>query len=226
MKRPLFVLAASLALALPAGAVSSTHFSTIPGTAFTWQFSWTGENWLLSFPANSVQIDYSSPADAALLADYVNLPSMVLSNLQDQGTFLTATLTPTGSLTLVRDTDDQTVLTADMASQSALFIGTNYIAYSNIADDLDVTDYVPQYSLIIDDAAAADAAGIPIDISFSGEVAGGVDLVALLRTTGGAGGSSGSSLSGQITIIPVPGTLLLVAVGALAVGSLRRRALR
>lgn len=226
MKRLILVLAASLALALPAGAVSSTHFSTIPGAAFAWQLSWTGEDWLLSFPANNSQVDFSSPGDASLFADYVNLPAMVLTNLQDQGTFLTATLAPTGPFTLVSDTDGQTVLTADMTPQNALFIGANYIAYSSIADDLDVTDYVPLYSPVVDDAAAAEAAGIPIDISFSGDVAGGVDLVALLRTTGGAGGSSGSSLSGQITVIPVPGTLLLAAIGALAVDSLRRRGIR
>ncbi len=113
-----------------------------------------------------------------------------------------------------------------MKPQNALFIGTNYIAYSSIADDLDVTDHVPGYSLVIDDAAAAEAGGIPIDISFSGDVAGGVDLVSVLRAVNGIGQFAGASLSGQITIVPVPGALLLAGIGTLAVGRLHRRMVR
>lgn len=226
MKRLIAILVAVLGLTMSLEAApSSTHFSTVPGAQFAWQLSRTNGNWLLSFPDDSSQIDSSSPADAALFADYVNLPAMVLADLQDQGTFFTATLTPTGPLTIVSDTGEEVVLTATMASRSSLFIGTNYMAYSNIADDLDITDHVPGYSSVIDAMVAGEAGGLPIDISFSGDAAGGLDLVSALRAGGGLNQLTGTSLSGQITVIPAPGALLLAGIGALTAAYLRRHTL-
>jgi hypothetical protein len=214
-----------LAAAAHLQAAVSSHFSTVPGTEFAWQLSRTGGNWLLSFPVNTSQIDFSNPADAVLLGDYVNLPTMALSDLQDHGAFFTAVLTPAGSLSIVGNPGGQTALTASMKQGNALFIGTNYVAFSNIADDLDVTSHLAGYSPVIDDIAASDARGLAVDISFSGDVAGGVDLVSALRSSGPLCQFNGSSLSGQITVIPVPGAMLLVGIGTAAVGSLRRRLL-
>jgi len=225
MRRSVFISVVVLAATAHLQAESSSHFSTVPGTEFAWQLSRTNGNWLLSFPTNASQIDFSNPGDAVLFGDYVNLPAMTLADLQDHGAFFTATLTPTGPLAIVSNTGGQTVLTASMASRSSVFIGTNYVAFSNIADDLNVIDHVPAYSLVIDDLVAGDAMGLSVDISFSGDAAGGVDLVSALRSTGGSGQFAGSSLSGQLTVIPVPGAMLLVGVGALAAGCLRRRLL-
>jgi len=224
MKRSMVILLAAVAMATHVHAESSIHFSAVQGTEFAWQLSRSGSNWLLSFPLHTSQIDFSSPSDAVLLGDFVDLPTMVLAGLQDHGAFFTATLEPTGPLGLTSDTGSGTVLTASMAQGSSLFIGTNYVAFSNIADDLDVTAHLAGYSWVIDDIVAADAQGMAVDISFSGDVAGGVDLVVALRS-GGEEPFTGSSLSGQITVIPVPGAVLLVGVGTLAIGSLRRRLL-
>jgi hypothetical protein len=223
MKQFLFVSMALLAAALPLEATPTAQFSTVPGMNFSWQLSRTDGNLLLSFPTGSSQIDSSTPADAALLADFVNLPAMTISNLQDHGTFFTATLTPTGPLTIVRNPGTGAVLTASMDQGSSLFIGTNYVAYSSIADDLNITSHVPGYSAVIDQLAAADAGGLPIDISFSGDAAGGVDLVAVLRNSGESVRLTGTSLSGQITAVPVPGALLLAGIGALVAGYTRWR---
>jgi hypothetical protein len=216
---------ALLAGALPLQAEPSSHFSTIPGTAFAWRLNRTDGNWLLSFPINGSHIDHSSPSDAALRGDYVNLPAMALSNLQDHGTHLTATLTPTGPLTIVNDADGASILTASMAPGDSVFIGTNYMAYSSIVDDLNIMDHVPTYSLVIDRMVAGEGRGLTLDISFSGDVAGGLDLVAALREASGSDQVTGTSLSGQITIVPVPGALLLAGVGTLVAGYLRWRVL-
>lgn len=225
MKQWKLISAAVLALALPLSANPSAHFSTIPGTEFAWQLSRSGGNWLLSFPIDSSQIDFSSPADAALFADNVNLPPMTITELQDHGTYFTATLVPTGPFAIVSDTSGDTVLTASVAPRSAVFTGTNFAAFSNIADDLDVIDHVPAYSVVIDGIVAGEAGGLPIDMSFSGDAAGGLDLVETLRSTDGLNLLTGTTLSGQFFVIPVPGALLLAGIGAMAMGMLRRRAM-
>lgn len=212
-----------LLAALPLWAEPSSHFSTVPGADFAWQLRRADGNWLLSFPLNSSQIDGSIPDDVSLFADYVNLPEMVLTNLQDHGMYFTATLLPTGPLTIVSDTGGEPVLTASMMPANSLLIGTNYVAYSNIVDDLDFIGHVPAYSSVIDRMAAGEEGGLPLDISFSGDAAGGLDLVSALREAHESGALTGTSLSGQITLVPVPGALLLVGVGTLAAGYLRWR---
>lgn len=223
MKNLMFLSTAMLILTSPLRAEPSTQFSTVPGTDFAWLLTQTNGDWLLSFPANTSEIDNSDPADASLLGDFVNLPAMALDDLQDQGAFFTATLSPTGPLTIVSDTGEGTVLTADMAARGGLFIGTNFIAYSSVADDLDITDFTPGYSTVIDGLVVGEAGGLALDISFSGDATGGLDLVSALRAANGTSRMAGSSLSGQIAAVPAPGALLLAGAGSLMAAFLRRR---
>lgn len=223
MKHVILLFAAVLALTAPLSANPSAHFSTVPGTVFAWRLDRSEDNWLLSFPRNSSQIDSSSPADAALFADYVNLPTMTITDLEDHGTYLTATLIPTEPFAIISNPGEDAVLTASMTPRSALFEGANFVAFSNIADDLDVLDSVPAYSPVVDRMVAGDAEGIPFDISFSGDAAGGLDLVETLRAAHGLNLLSGTTLSGQIFVIPAPGALILAGIGAMAMSILRRR---
>jgi hypothetical protein len=226
MKRISMVCWLTLFLAMPALAMS-TDFSTQEGSPFSWQFSNVGGVWQLSFVNASVVVDSSSPSDAVLLGDHVNLPTMTLSNLSVIAPgVLMATLTPTGDLTIQADAASggvlagDTVLAASAGPGSFLTAGTNFIAYSKISSDLDILSSADGYGTVIPQLAANQAAGGFLDLSFSGDSS--TDLFALLT---GAGGTAVGNLSGDCNPIPIPspGALLLTAMGTLLTGWLRRR---
>ncbi len=220
MKRSALVLTTALLLTSPVSALHSMHFSKASGTEYAWQLKGTGGNWLLSFEDTAVVVDGSIPGDPTLVGDFVLLPNMTLSGVTDFGTHLTAMLSPTESLAIKSNPGGSTVMTAALKPAGVLIIGTTFMAYSQPRDDLDITSFDDTYGTFIPAIGAMENAGLPLDISFSGDRKGGGDLRSLILS--GSGIAEGT-LSGQMTVIPAPGALLLSSLGAAAVGWSRWR---
>jgi hypothetical protein len=228
MKRISVVLWLTLLLVTPTFAVASVDFSTALGAMSSWQLQNVGGAWQLSFVNGSVVVDDANPDDLVLQGDFVNLPTMTLSDLTVIAPgVLMATLTPAGNLTIQADAAadgaaaGDTVFAATVAPDSFITAGTNFIAYSRIADDLDVLSFAAGYGTVIPQLAAEDAAGFLLDLGFSGDST--TNLFALLAGAGATGTAVGN-LSGTIaSVIPSPGALLLTAIGTLLTGWLRRR---
>ena len=99
-------------MATPALAVPSLHFT---GSGEAWTLGSTdGTNWTLSFTSGSVVVDSSNPSPDNVMSDLVDLPSMTLGSITDFGMFHTATLTPTGPLTITPDGGGPAVMTASV----------------------------------------------------------------------------------------------------------------
>lgn len=229
MKRIVIALLLMLTLAAPASAVNSLAFSTPQGAAFSWQLMNVEMTWQLSFMDDGAIVDNSSPADPIAQGDFVSMPTMVLSDLTVVAPgILSGTLTPIEDLTIVSDTGDggvsagDTVMTASVAPGGFITAGTNFIAYSTRADDLDILEFAAGYGTIIPLLAANEASGLPLDLSFSGESI--TDLFSVL-TSGNLQATAQGNVCGTIVAIPAPGTLLLVAVGTAITGWLRQRKL-
>jgi hypothetical protein len=229
MKRISTVASLILLLAMPVWAAPSVEFSTAEGSPFSWQLANVGGVWQLSFAADSTVVDDSEPADAVLLGDSVNLPTMTLSNIATPGPgILTATLTPLGDLAIQADAASgpvaagETVLTASVGSGTFLTMGTNYIAYSFVANDLHILSSAGGYGVVIPELAANQAAGGRLDLAFSGDSR--TDLFSLLMGANPPSTVKGN-MSGVINAIPIPapGALLLVALGTSLIGWLRQR---
>jgi hypothetical protein len=210
MKRLLFVIGVAFVLTAPSAASNSLAFSTSLGANYAWSLQKTGGNWTLSFPDRTAVVDTSIPADPILIGDFVQLPRMTLTDITDGGTFLIATLTPQEPLIIRANPAQATELIALMKPGNVLITGTTFAAYSQPRDDLDVTNFDGGYSVVIPGIGTQENAGLPLDISFTGDRKGDSDLrTFILSGTGTAEGT----LSGQIVVIPLPGALLLSGLG-------------
>jgi hypothetical protein len=220
MKRLIVTVGAVLLLTTPLWAENSLSFSTKPGAEFSWELAWTGTQWQLSFVDDAIIVDGSTPTDPVLANDFVLLPSMNISGIDDRSGMLTATLNPREAFRIQSDTDNATVLTATMESGGMLAVGTNTVAYSQISDDLNIGSFNETYGTIIPALVADENRGLMLDLSFSGDAIQGANLYNLLR---GRTGVARGTLSGQISSIPEPATLLILGLGAAIANRFRSR---
>jgi hypothetical protein len=199
---------------------TSIAFSTGENNNYSWTVNFVGGTAMLSFANND--IDMSSPFPDPVLNDHIGLPSMTLSNIQmvhlgPGFDIVTANLIAINPAVLAIAADvasgpaaaGDIVMTTHVRNSGMLAVGTNFIAYSDLVDDLDVIQYVSGYSDVIDQFAALDNLGFKLDLSFSGDSSG--SLYNLL--SGNKDGFVTGTLSGQIVIVPEPLTLILLGLG-------------
>jgi len=218
------IIAICAVVTMVLGFVSSSNalpildFSTETNSTSSWAISSSdGTNWTLSFGIGSMEAD--SPQGDPVWHDLIDLPSMTLGSITDLGSgIIVVPLSTTGSLTITPDGGGASVMTAAVGNGGSLYIGANYVAYSAIQDDLNVTGSTASYSNVIDDFVTYDAAGYDFDLSFTGQASGSTDLYALL--TGGLAGFASGTISGQMSVVPEPATIALLGLGGLL---LRRR---
>lgn len=209
-------------------ALGATMFFSTGGEHNTsWTITVSNQVAVLSFMNN--EVDATIPFPDALLDDLVDLPDMTLTNLQATTIsgfdIISATLVPDGSPLTVRAdiasgpaAADQIVLSANIIQGGYLTVGSNFIAYSTVQDDLFNLSHLAGYSDVIDTFAAADAAGLEVDLSFSGDTS--ETLLNMLNTL--SDGAVSGTLSGQITAVPEPGMIAMLSLGA-AIFLLRRK---
>jgi len=211
VKRLSIIIVAVLLSATPLPALTSLDFSTKLGSESAWDLRWTGTTWRLSFTSGATVVDSSNPGDSTLDDDFVVIPVMDLGDIVDFGTYLTATLTPRGQLEINSNPGTSSaVMRANVGMGGVLSIGTNYVAFSNVQDDLNITFHDPAYGTVIPQLVEDEQRKLMLDMSFSGDATGAVNLHDLILTRSG---KASGTLSGQITAVPEPGTILLLGLG-------------
>lgn len=224
MRQFFLVIGTSLLLTGPLLAVdgefTGLDFSTRLGANFAWDLRWTGTEWVLSFEDDAIVVDDTDPQDRDLVSDFVLLPTMRLTRVQDQGGFLTATLTPTEALEIESEPGMANVLRAATGLGNTLVIGTTSVAYSTPQDDLDIISANRNYGVVIPRLAEEEERGFDLDMSFTGDAIGAVNLYELIISKRG---SAQGTLSGQITAIPEPATLAILCLGTAVAARLRSK---
>jgi len=214
-------------LASPADGAFSLGFSTGQQNNYSWTLTVQGGVASMSFTNNDIDA-CSIPLDP-ILNDRISLPTMTLTNMQTVNlgpgiNVITALLIPNASpVAIYADVASPPaaagaqVLSASVGTGGMLTVGTNFIAYSNQQDDLNVLSHMAGYSTVIDGFVAAENAGFDIDLSFGGDAS--TPLYNLLSTLNN--GSISGTLSGQIVAVPEPFTVILLGMGGLVL--LRKR---
>ena len=220
---PWLVPLVCVCVSVPALGTYSVGFSTGVGHSSSWTIEALGGSATLSFANN--EIDTSEPTPDSVLDDVIELPPMSLTNVQSVTLpgpieVITAILVPDGSpLTIAADVAsgpavaDEIVMSAAVGEGGLLTVGTNFIAYSNPQDDLNIINHVGTYSAVIDGFVAMENLGFDIDLSFGGNVS--ASLYNLLENMAVEDGSVSGVLDGQIMAIPEPLTLSLLGIGGL-----------
>ena len=204
-------------MAIPAMAGESLYFTTGPANTTSWTVVGLNGNYTMSF--TNLMVDTASVSGDAVLDDVLSLPDMTFSSVTSTTTFLgpamVATLTPVSGQTLT--INGSTTFDATLGAGGFLTVGANWLAYTSVSSDLSGVTGTTGYSVVIDDFLANPD---NLDFSMDGSSIGG-ELYDLLKNS--ADGTVVGTMSGQISVVPAPGAILLGSIGVSFVGWLRRR---